>query len=36
MNYTFSVLLSVYYKENPEFLEKSIESIYFEQTLKPD
>lgn len=36
MNYTFSVLLSVYYKENPEFLEKSIESIYFGQTLKPD
>lgn len=36
MNYTFSVLLSVYYKENPEFLEKSIESIYLGQTLKPD
>ena len=36
MNYTFSVLLSVYYKENPEFLEKSIESIYFGQILKPD
>ena len=36
MEYTFSVLLSVYYKEKPEFLEKSIESIYFEQTLKPN
>lgn len=36
MNYTFSVLLSVYYKEKPEFLEKSIESIYFRQILKPD
>lgn len=36
MNYNFSVLLSVYYKEKPEFLEKSIESIYFNQTLKPD
>lgn len=36
MSYDFSVLLSVYYKEKPEFLEKSIESIYFNQTLKPN
>lgn len=36
MNYNFSVLLSVYHKEKPEFLEKSIESVYFNQTLKPD
>lgn len=36
MNYTFSVLLSVYYKEKSEYLKKSIESIYFGQTLKPD
>ena len=36
MNYNFSVLLSVYHKEKPEFLEKSIESIYFNQTLKPN
>lgn len=36
MNYTFSVLLSVYYKEKPEYLKQSIESIYFEQTLKPN
>lgn len=32
----FSVLLSVYYKENPEYLKKSIKSIYNEQILKPD
>lgn len=31
----FSVLLSLYYKENPEFLRQSLESI-FSQTLKPD
>ena len=36
MNYTFSVLLSVYYKEKPEYLKKSIESIYFNQCLKPN
>lgn len=36
MNYTFSVLLSVYYKEKPEYLKQSIESIYFGQTLKPN
>lgn len=32
---SFSVLMSVYEKENPKFLEKSLESI-FNQTLKPD
>lgn len=32
----FSVLLSVYIKEKPEYLKKSIESIYFDQTLKPN
>jgi len=31
----YSVLMSVYYKENPEFLETSIESM-LNQTLKPD
>ena len=31
----FSVLLSVYKGENPEWLKQSINSIYFEQTLKP-
>lgn len=36
MNYTFSVLLSVYYKEKPEYLKQSIESIYFRQILKPN
>lgn len=32
---SFSVLLSVYYKENPNFLEQSLLSV-FNQTLKPD
>lgn len=32
----FSVLMSVYFKENPNFLSKSLESIYFNQELKPD
>lgn len=36
MNYTFSVLLSVYYKEKAEHLKESIKSIYFNQTLKPN
>lgn len=31
----FSVLLSVYFKENPDFLKKSLESIWYEQSLKP-
>ena len=31
----FSVLISVYIKEKPEFLEKALNSIY-NQTLKPD
>lgn len=31
----FSVLLSVYYKEKPEFLEKSLESIWYDQSVKP-
>lgn len=31
----FSVLLSVYKAEKPEFLQQAIESIYHEQTLKP-
>ncbi len=31
----YSVLMSVYYKENPEFLKESIESI-LGQTIKPD
>lgn len=32
----FSVLMSVYYKERPEFLDLSMESILISQTLKPD
>lgn len=35
MDYKFSVLMSVYIKEKPEYLEKSLKSI-FNQTLKPD
>ena len=31
----FSVLMSVYYKENPEFLKRAFESIWDLQTLKP-
>lgn len=31
----FSVLLSVYWKEKSEYLEQAIDSIYFNQTLKP-
>lgn len=32
----FSVLMSVYEKESPKKLEESLNSIYFQQTLKPD
>jgi glycosyltransferase involved in cell wall biosynthesis len=35
-NITFSVLLSVYYKENPLFLKQALESMWHLQTLKPD
>lgn len=35
MNKKFSVLMSVYYKENPEYLKQSIESI-INQTVKPN
>lgn len=31
----FSVLISVYYKESPEFLDKALESVLINQTLKP-
>ena len=34
METKFSVLLSLYNKENPDFLKQSLESIY-NQTLKP-
>lgn len=33
---TFSVLLSVYMKERPEYLKQALESIWANQTLKPD
>jgi glycosyltransferase involved in cell wall biosynthesis len=32
----FSVLLSVYYKENPSFLKAALDSIWFEQTVRPN
>ncbi|OBX06568.1 glycosyl transferase [Gallibacterium salpingitidis] len=31
-----SVLMSVYYKENPIFFDEAFESIWFKQTVKPD
>ncbi|HAQ17689.1 MAG TPA: amylovoran biosynthesis protein AmsE [Prolixibacteraceae bacterium] len=34
-NLSFSVLLSVYYKEKPEYLSSALESIWKNQTLKP-
>jgi glycosyltransferase involved in cell wall biosynthesis len=33
---SLSVLMSVYYKENPEYLQQALESIWDAQTLKPD
>lgn len=35
MDEKFSVLMSVYYKENPIYLKEAIESIYDKQILKP-
>lgn len=35
MDYKFSVLMSVYIKEKPEYLKKSLDSV-FNQTLKPN
>lgn len=32
----FSVLMSIYYKEKPEFLDLALKSIIVDQTLKPD
>lgn len=32
----FSVLMSIYHKENPEYFNCSIQSIYDEQSIKPD
>lgn len=32
----FSVLLSVYYKENPKYLEEALASIYDKQSMKPN
>ena len=36
MENTFSVLMSVYKNDNPEFLRAALRSIYYEQTRKPD
>ena len=35
MEKKYSVLMSVYYKENPKWFDKSISSM-FEQTIKPN
>ena len=32
---SFSVLISIYHKENPEFFHRAMESIWDEQTIKP-
>src|SRR5450830_930377 len=32
----FSILLSVYAKENPIYLKEALDSIWYNQTLKPD
>lgn len=34
--YKFSVLMSVYHKENPNYFKEALDSILFNQTLKPD
>ena len=31
-----SVLMSIYHKENPEYFHKAMESIWTNQTLRPD
>ena len=36
MNTTFSVLMSVYKNDSPDFLKIALESVYEKQTLKPD
>ncbi len=35
MSIKFSVLISLYFKENPKFLDKAFQSIWFNQTIKP-
>ena len=32
----FSVLMSIYYKEIPEYFNRAMQSIWDEQTIKPD
>lgn len=31
----FSVLISIYYKEKPDYLDQALNSVYFDQTIKP-
>ena len=33
---TISVLLSVYKSENPSYLDRALQSVWTDQTLKPD
>ena len=35
MDNKFSVLMSVYYKENPEYMRLALDSVIAEQSLKP-
>ena len=32
----FSILMSIYYKEKPEYFKKSLESIWDNQSVKPN
>lgn len=33
---SLSILMSIYHKENPEYFNQTMESIWFKQTLKPN
>lgn len=35
-NMNFSVLISIYNKEKPEYFQQAMQSIWNDQTLKPD
>ncbi len=32
----FSVLMSIYHKEKPDYFDRAMQSIWYEQTVKPD
>lgn len=36
MNINFSILMSIYYKESPEYFETCMQSLWYEQFLKPN